>query len=248
MSKRKLEELWDDVREPGPPFDVEEIVRLPEPAQRYLLHSIAPGTPRPHAMRIQADGEIKLDGEWWPFEAEQVTHTAHGFVWAATAKVKGLPVKGYDRLIDGEAAMRWRLLGIVPVVSEEGVNIARSALGRVEGEAVWMPSMLLPPGVQWDALDDTHADATISVLGHTNRLDIELAEGGRPLSVGLLRWGNPEGEEHHFVPFGAVFEEESTFGGFTIPTKFRVGWYFGADNFESEGVFFRGVIRDIEYR
>ena len=248
MSRRKLEELWADEREPGAPFRPEEITHLPDPARRYLLHAIQPGTRRPHAMRLEMHGEIKLDGEWWPFEAEQVTHVAHGFVWAATAKVRGLPVKGYDRLVDGDAAMRWRLLGLIPVVREDGVDVARSAMGRLQGEAVWMPSMLLPPDVEWEADGDEDADALLHVLGETNRLDLDLAENGAVKSVALRRWGNPDGEEHHWVPFGAVMEEEGTFGGFTIPTKFRVGWHWGSERFEDEGVFFRAEIDRATYR
>jgi hypothetical protein len=35
---------------------------------------------------------------------------------------------------------------------------------------------------------------------------------------------------------------------YTIPTRVRVGWYFGTSRFESEGEFFRATIEDAIFR
>jgi len=67
-------------------------------------------------------------------------------------------------------------------------------------------------------------------------------------SIKMPRWGNPEGGEHHFVDFGGVVEEERTFGGYTIPSRLRIGWYFGSERFETEGEFFRCTVDEAEYR
>jgi hypothetical protein len=53
-------------------------------------------------------GHIRLGG-WRPFTAQQVLAPS-GFVWAATARVAGLPVTGFDRYSSGTGQMRWRLL------------------------------------------------------------------------------------------------------------------------------------------
>jgi hypothetical protein len=50
------------------------------------------------------------------------------------------------------------------------------------------------------------------------------------------------------VDFGGILEEEGTFCGYTIPTRLRIGWYFGSERFESEGEFFRATIDDAIYR
>jgi hypothetical protein len=64
----------------------------------------------------------------------------------------------------------------------------------------------------------------------------------------MPRWGNPEGGEFHSEDFGGIVEEERTFGGFTIPSKLRIGWYFGSDRFETEGEFFRCTVDEAEHR
>jgi uncharacterized protein DUF6920 len=71
---------------------------------------------------------------------------------------------------------------------------------------------------------------------------------GRLQSVNMPRWGNPEGAEFHYANCGGWVEEERTFGGYTIPSHLRVGWYFGSERFESEGEFFRVTIDEAAYR
>ena len=72
--------------------------------------------------------------------ARQVLAPPRGFVWAATARFIGIPVIGFDRLSSGSGQMRWRLGGLVPVVSATGPDVTRSAAGRLAGETVLVPT------------------------------------------------------------------------------------------------------------
>jgi len=71
---------------------------------------------------------------------------------------------------------------------------------------------------------------------------------GRVVSVKLKRWGSPDGGHFHYSDFGGVADEERTFGGYTIPTRLRIGWYFGSDRFDTEGEFFRVTVDGAEFR
>ena len=84
--------------------------------------------------------------------------------------------------------------------------------------------------------------------GERAELDFIIEQTGRLKTVKLPRCGNPEGAEFHDVDFGAILDEEGTFCGYTIPTRLRVGWYFGTERFKSEGEFFRATIDDAIYR
>lgn len=66
--------------------------------------------------------------------------------------------------------------------------------------------------------------------------------------MALARWGNPDGGRFRSLPFGAVVEDEATFGGYTILTRMRVGWHIATDRFEPEGEFFRVTVDDASYR
>ncbi len=56
-------------------------------------------------------GEIKLR-RWLPFTAEQVIHWGRGMTWQAAVRMSSMSIRGFDRLVDGEGAMRWKLLNL----------------------------------------------------------------------------------------------------------------------------------------
>src|SRR3569623_1705960 len=137
-----LDELWRTAPAPYALFDVARI-------------AIVPGTPLANAVRLRMHGEIKLRG-WYPFTAEQVIRWDRGMIWRATVEVHGLPIRGGDSFLDGEGAMRWRLFGLVPIITAEGADITRSAAGRAHVESIWLPSVLCADDVRWSERDAVH--------------------------------------------------------------------------------------------
>lgn len=91
------------------------------------------------------------------------------------------------------------------VGSENGPDLSRSAAGRAAGEAVWVPSSLLPRfGVEWSAVDPHHV--TASYAHHATQLDIgyTLDDDARVLAVVLDRWDDPRNEGRgHTIPSGS---------------------------------------------
>ena len=77
---------------------------------------------------------------------------------------------------------------------------------------------------------------------------VEYVQANRLRTLAMLRWGDPEHHGYGAYPFGGIVEAERTFDGFTIPSKLRIGWYFGTDRWESEGEFFRCELDDATYR
>jgi hypothetical protein len=135
-------------------FTRDELEGVPELARRFLLAAIAPGTPLAVSARLGMRGSIKLGGRWLTFRAREVLSPHRGFAWAA--RLGGVMV-GSDRYSDGRGAMNWSLLGLIPVVRADGGDVSRSAAGRGSGEAVWVPTALLPRfGVTWTVADDLH--------------------------------------------------------------------------------------------
>ncbi len=121
-------------------------------------------------------------------------------------------------------------------------------LDQVQGEAVWLPSVLCSPDVAWTDLNSATVQAHVTALGEPAHLALTLCNLGMVESVKFDRWGNPEGGKYHYADFGGIVEESGTFSGYTIPTRLRLGWFFGSDRFESEGEFFRCTIDKAIYR
>ena len=246
-----LDALWDQARDRSiGAFDPKLLSDAPDPVRRYFEHAIAPGTPLARAVRVKMSGEVRLNGRWLPFDAEQVIRWDRGFVWKADVRMApGIHIKGSDRLVDGTGALDWKALGFIPVMSASGPDIARSAVGRLELESLWLPSVLLDDDVRWTVEDAHHVRLAVHVAGDEGRIRLTLDDDGRVIDGVLPRWGNPEGANYHLVPFGVLAEEERTFEGYTIPTRFRAGWFYeDFERFEREGEFFRARFEDVKYR
>ena len=246
-----LDALWDSATPTELVFNSDKLAHLPA-AKLYLEHAIAPGTKIASAVRLKMHGEIKLK-KWIPITAEQVICWEHGLIWSATAWMNGfLPIVGSDCIIDGIGGMQWKLLGLFPVMTASGTDLTRSAIGRLQAESVWLPSVFYGDDVSWTSTElsdlDSNLHSSFVVQGDRAELDFTMDRSGRLKTTKLPRWGNPEGAEFHYVDFGGILEEEGTFGGYTIPTRLRAGWYFGSKRFESEGEFFRATIDDAIYR
>ncbi len=195
-------------------------------------------------------GEIKL-GRWLPFQSEQVIRRDGHFLWAATVNPLGIPLfRGFDRLVDGAGEMRCNLFGLVPFIKASGPDITRSAIGRLQAEAIWLPSLFCDDNVPWTSSDWSHATTMMTSAGITGPVEFSIDPSGRVMTVRLGRWGNPPPDTKHFrmVDFGGIVEDEQTFAGYTIPSRVRGGWYFGSPQFDSIGEFFRATIDDATFR
>jgi hypothetical protein len=242
-----LDELWNKPSGPGPAFDPAELNVLPAPAQRMLRAAIASRTPLASGVRLRMHGEIKLK-TWLPFTAEEVIVWPHGFLWSATVRQNGMPIHGFDGLVNGMGAMRWKLFGLISVLSASGPDITRSAAGRLAAETIWLPSVLCRHDVTWIAPDPRHGCARLTIAGETVEPAFEIDDGGQVKSVVMRRWGDPEKAGFGYHAFGGVVEQRASFEGFTIPTRLRVGYHVGTDKFESHGEFIRITIDDATYR
>ena len=228
----------------GAVFTDQELAGLPEPVRRYLRAAIAVGTPLASSARLVQRGSIKLGKRWLPFRARQVLAPHHGSVWAA--RVAGV-MTGSDQYADGEGRMRWKLLGLIPVMRADGPDTSRSAAGRFGGEAMWVPTTLLPRfGVTWTAESDTHITARFSVDEVGLALRITIAGDGLMRTLEFDRWGDADNSgTSRLHPFGLDVTACGTFGGVTIPRAGHGGWFHGTPRWD-EGEFFRYEITSLE--
>jgi hypothetical protein len=244
-----LEQLWQaDDHHPLPRFDPARLEHLPPVARRWLNRVIEPGTPMYRAIRLRMHGEFKLSG-WHEFEAEQVIRWGRGLIWQAKTAFGPLSIKGHDSVIDGHGEMRWKLLGLIPVMMARGPDIDRSASARLELESVLLPTVLADEDVDWRAGDDDrHARVHVRVPGDETELSLRFDESGALRECSCPRWGNPGGGEFRFEPFGGYWDRERAVQGCRITTGMRAGWYFGTDRYADEGEFFRAEIDAVELR
>lgn len=245
-----LEALWHGAPAPLPAGDPARLAALPEPARRYLRHAIGAGAPPASAVRLRMHGTIRLKQHWYRFEAEQVIRRDGAMLWQAGVAMHGLPVRGYDCLLDGAGRMQWKLLGLLPLQGAAGPDISRSTAGRVGAEYVWLPPALCAGEVAWSApgAAQDSACARFSVAGHALALALEVDGDGRLRRLTTERWGDPDGSGWRSAPFGGHATGEACFDGYTIPTELRIGWRPHAAGFDGDGEFFRVTVDSARFR
>jgi hypothetical protein len=210
------------------------------------VHAIEPGTPLSASVRLTQTGSIRLGEDWSPFSAEQLL-TTRGLVWKADSRVGPLPITATDYYASEQGRMRVAALGFVPIVNASGPDMTRSTIGRLAIEYMWLPSAWLPQaGTRIDAVDDERFGVAVTVGGETTRLVLRVDPDGRLVENTCLRFGNqtPDGR-YQYIPFGGPLDAEATFGGYTIPTRLRIGWWYGTDRYQEE---FRFQIISAAYR
>ena len=217
-------------------FSDDELNGLPEPVQRHLRFAIAAGTPLATAVRLRMRGHIKL-GAWLPFRADQLLAPHRGTLW--TARIAGL-INGSDRYAAGSGGMDWKLAGLIRLMHADGPDVSRSSAERAAGEAIWIPTALLPRfGVRWTAHDEYTITARFDVDGRSVRVEYRVDDDRCINSLVFDRWGDPSNSgEFGLHPFGGEVTEQRNFHGVTIPSAGSVGWYYGTDRW-NEGEFFR---------
>ncbi len=229
-------------------FDPAMIAALPEPARRFFLYAIEPGTPLYTVAKITMKGRFGMGDKSKPnylsMKAIQILAMPAGFVWKMEAQRGLLKLSGSD----SAQWTRFWLLGLLPVARMGGdADHTLSAFGRYVAEAVfWTPAALLPgPGVSWALVDRDCARVTATHHGLTQSVDVTVAANGQPVMVQFERWSNANLEkQYRRQPFGGVLSRFRTFQGFRLPTQVEAGNHFGTDQYFP---FFVAEVTAIEY-
>jgi hypothetical protein len=154
----------------GKTLEAADLQGLPPPVRRWLETSGAVGQPIADTVRLTQRGEMRpaLDKPWMPVAAEQYfTVDPPGFVWRVSARMKGLPIAGRDRYAGGHGHMLIKVASLVKVADATGPEIDQGTLLRFLGEIIWFPSAALSPAITWEAIDASHARATMRHAGVT---------------------------------------------------------------------------------
>jgi hypothetical protein len=148
-----------------------DLAPLPAPVQRYLKVTHTLGQPRVTNYRINFTGRIRSapDAAWMPFEAKQQSFADQPTrLFLMRARMFGLPVEAFHRLIDGHATMRVKAVGAVVVADERGEEMDRAESVTLFNDMCLMaPGTLVSPDIRWEPVDASSARAHFTHRGHT---------------------------------------------------------------------------------
>lgn len=208
-----------------------DLVALPAPVQRYLRVTGVVGQPRVGNYRLHFRGRIRSgpDSRWMPFEAEQQSDvTTHTRLFFMRARMFGLPVEAWHRLVDGHATMRVRLAGLIPIADAHGVEMDQAETVTVLNDMCLLaPGTLLDPAIRWDAIDGRSARATFTNGAHTIAATLRFRDDGYLadfISDDRLA-AAPDGRHFRRWRFSTPIRDYRTFGAVTVVGFGEAKWH-----------------------
>src|ERR1700676_4966234 len=212
-------------------YSAAELIGLPAPVQKYFRAVLKDGQPIVSAVYVELSGTFNMSatGEKWKrfTSTQRVIAQRPGFDWEGRIEMMpGLTVRVHDAYIAGAGVLHATLLGLVSLAKLGGTpEIAQGELMRFLAEAAWYPTALLPnQGVQWKAIDDFSAKAT-------------LKDGETALTLlfcfdenGLIEWVRAEARGRTVAgtviptPWEVQWSNYELRDGMCIPTEGKVAW------------------------
>lgn len=231
-------------------YTTSELDGLPAPVKRYFRAVLKDGQAIITAASVEHTGTFNMGeqaDQWVPFTSRQRVITKRpGFVWdGKMAMLPGLPVHVHDAYVAGEGILHPALLGLFTLIDLRGAGeVAQGELMRFFIEALWYPTALLPSqGVQWQAVDERSAKATladgpqqITLLFRFN--DAGLIESGLAQARGRTVAGKIV-----MTPWEGRFWNFQERGGMRVPLSGEVAWQLP----EGRKPYWRGTATALTY-
>lgn len=228
------------------PITEAQIQGLPEPVQRYLRYAEVVGKEPVRTVHLKQRGFMRTQPgqRWMPLVAEQdFTINPPAFVWRATVHLFPLvSISAVDEFFEGHGSMRIKLLSFIPMGNAQGPKMDQGELQRYLGEMVWFPTAWLSSDIEWQAIDENSAQATMRQQDITASVVLHINEQGQLFSVTAQRY-MAQGKSYQLVPWSVRAGEYQEADGMRIPTQVEVTWHLPSGDF----TWFRVKISEIEY-
>lgn len=220
---------------------------LPVSVQRWMRHAGVMGKPQIRSALITQNVRLKMkpgQKDWWPATATQWTYLPRsGFTWKVDVHPYPLlHFYGKDEWFEGKGSMYISLNGWFPVVNAQGPKIDEGALQRYLGEMVWCPSLAVSPEIQWMALNDSSAKATLSMDGTTGNGNFYWNQRGDLLEYRAMRYMGNESDADCREWIIRV-QGYHSFEGIRVPSKMTATWKLDS----GEWTWLELELKDVKY-
>lgn len=159
-----------------------EVTDLPAPVRKYLRLTGTIGRPRVHNYRLRFRGRIRSapDAAWMPFVANQQSFADEpARLFLMRARMFGLPVNVFHRLVDGRATMQVKIAGVIPMVDASGEVMDRSeAVTLFNDMCLLAPATLLDKNIVWEDVDATTVRARFTSRTQTIAATLVFSDDG----------------------------------------------------------------------
>ncbi len=222
-------------------FSEADIAALPAPIQRYFRSCGYLGQPKMSYLKIEYPDVDFIFSKDQP--TMKIAYTQYNFLdelnriaYIDSAKY-GIPFEGLDAFLGGSGSMKGVLAKIFTLFDQKGQSMDQASLVTYLSESLFLPSAALQDSIEWEAMDDLHAKATLNAYG---------------MSVSGVFGFDPNGEMRSFLTadrsavasdgssqkllWSVTCGEYSEENGLKRPTSFQAIWHYA----DGDSVYFNG--------
>lgn len=221
-------------------FREEDIAGLPAPVQKYYRYCGYIGTAQmPYITITYRDVDfifdknkpLKIDYIQYNF-AKEPNRIAY-----IDSSMYGIPFEGLDSYIDGAGSMKGVIAKIFTLFNQTGKTMDKSSLVTFLSESLLIPSAALQNYIVWEAIDDSHAKATISYYGISVSGVFTFNDLGEMLSFTTDDRGatSSDGKSEN-VKWSVICGDYKETNGIKKPTVFQAVWHYD----DGDLVYFNG--------
>jgi hypothetical protein len=249
-STYRIKELREQMsRDRKEVFTSEDLDELPEPVSAYFENVLDEGQSYVNSVRVEQEGKLRPDttSSWKSFTATQhITVDPPGFFWNASVSIAPfVSLRIHDVYTGGDGSANVSLFGIITLDgADPSPELNEAELQRYLAESVWYPTALLPSeGVQWEAIDDSAAEATLEYGGVSASLTFRFSENDVVTEVHAEERARRVDDGYEPTPWTGSWHDYETRNGMTVPLAGEVVWHLSEGDMKA----WQGKVTDISY-
>lgn len=240
--------LSEEMDTPVDVFTEEDIAKLPEPVQKHFSYCGYLGTPKMANMKAHFND---VDFVLSPDKPQlKMTYTQYNFAevperiaYMDTSMFR-IPFEGLDAYVKGEGSMKGVLGKAITLFNQKGEALDSGSLVTILAEALLIPNVALQDYISWEAMDETHAKATISYFGISADGIFTFNEDGAMVSFTTDDRENVDTngnvQEVKWTVICGGYQEKN---GIKYPSSLKAVWHYDSGDL----VYFDGRDIDVEY-
>lgn len=212
-------------------FTEADIAHLPLPVQKHFRYCGYIGTPKMSAMKIEFKDvdfsmglnkpNIKIDYTQYNF-----VHAINRIAYIDSA-MYGVPFEGIDAFVDGKGSMKGVLAKLFTLFNQTGPAMDRASLVTFLSESLIIPNFALQDYISWQAIDDLHAQASISYQGISGSGIFAFDENGAMISFTTDdREATGFDGKSEQVRWSAILADYVEKDGIRVPDVLQAIWHY----------------------
>ncbi|KUG02751.1 hypothetical protein ASZ90_019827 [hydrocarbon metagenome] len=223
-------------------FQEKDIDSLPMPVQNYFRYCGYIDSPKMSYIKIvYQDVDFSLGKNQSPIK---IDYTQYNFankpnrIAYIDSSMYYIPFEGLDSYIDGAGSMKGVIAKLFTLFHQTGNAMDKSSLVTFLSESLFIPSAALEDFIVWEAIDDLHAQATITYYSISASGIFTFNEKGEMVSFATedREVASIDGTSEK-VKWSVICNEYQEINGIRKPTVFQAIWHYDDGNL----VYFDGV-------